>query len=808
MSSVSSSPRFPPRPAGGVGGAAGAPPTSPDPGETSFSRPARAPPGQDDDDPHLAPGASRRFIEAFFAVIPANSTAMPRATILECHSDLPGDTWDPRWRELYCNPLFATFMHWVGARVVLEATGNPSDTSFSASTSLGALIPRLERQFERLLREELARFWAEASDSRLIGSKLRTSHNLALMGTLSASIVFVDLQQARTDSAKAFLRQAIALWRRLGVPGEDPTEPQPRTADDFLINQQWIDCFWICCSSDNWQAFNAKGAPIMDAAREFPSAPLNVPFSMLSAIPSLLQRSADLPTPPALARATPLYRCRDFLGIMDPHREPPIPTDLRAVILDAAIARMGETGVTQIVMLLTAALARILRFTAWLREEARISMLELLIAEDLISRGVPPEPRSFDLPRSAPFPRSRLEEVLRNPLLPEPMRQRAFLLDLAAAMEAAVPPPLLAAIRTSDFAAFTEAVPPDLTRAQQLQLIGYVSQIWLTFMLLESPEPFESWAGQGHSEELAADEVPEPSSPQSPSSDDTSFSSADELLELWFTTGSFFDASRHAIIVSGNLRMILRSFQPHELGNNLFTITACFSAVYASWFHLLVLRRFRSLVARASPSDQAKALALHADIMEDVQACLNMLDGSGKDQYQAVRRLLQSILDGDSVRLSRSDLQMLRTARQARFGCPHADSVEGDGQCYLCAMESAKRGEAGHGTEQGAADPLADMPVYDMLGLESGTDSDSETAAPRATARPGRGSPELAYKRATVVRFSDEVTVHETYSNDEYPARSMLAPDHPDDVVPEEGEARAEANPVLGLMLQQRGLKT
>ncbi|KAI9023908.1 hypothetical protein DFJ74DRAFT_58225 [Hyaloraphidium curvatum] len=799
-----------PRPAAGppvaraasyaLGDALDRPATPPQPHATS-------PPPADDDGAPLAPGAALRFIEAFFAVVPPNSSALPRTTVLECHSDLPGDAWDPRWRAAFCHPLFTCFMHWIGARIVLEASGDPTNTAFSPAVLLGALVPRLERRFERLLREELARFWLDAAESRRIGANLHTPENLSLMWTLSAAVVFIDLQQARTDGAKAFLRQAVSLWRRLGVPGEDETEPPPQTLDDFLFRQQWLNCFNICCSADFWQAFNSKGTPAMDPAREFPTAPLHPALGALSAIPPPSQRPANGPVPPTLTAITPTFRYREFVGFLDPHREPPVPPETRAAILDWTITRMEEHGIGPFVCMLNAGLSRILRFTTWLRDEARLGMLEVLVAEDLLAKGAALDGSGFRLPEAVGMPRSRLEAVLRNPMLPEAVRQRAFLRDAVGAMEAAVPPAMAAALKASDFDAFSAAVSPDLDRGQQLQVISYVSQIWLTFMLLGSPEPFENWVGEDEDEEPLK-EIPEPSSPQSLSSDSTSVSFADELLELWFTTSSFLEASRHAIVVSGNLRMILRSFQPRELGNNLFTLTACFSSVYACWFHLLVLRRFRSIVARASASDQAQALALHADIMEDVQACLNMLEGSGREQYQAVRRLLQSILDGDETRLSRADLQMLRTARQARFGCTHADVDEGEGHCYLCAMESAKRGEAGGGSGQGASDPLADMPVYDLLDLDSGTDdSDSDAGTTRSKPRPGRGSPELAFKKATVVRFSDEITVHETYSNDEYPARSMLAPDHPDDAEPEDGEATAEANPVLSMMLEQRGLK-
>jgi hypothetical protein len=103
-------------------------------------------------------------------------------------------------------------------------------------------------------------------------------------------------------------------------------------------------------------------------------------------------------------------------------------------------------------------------------------------------------------------------------------------------------------------------------------------------------------------------------------------------------------------------------------------------------------------------------------------------------------------------------------------------------------------------------DPLSEIPIYDfpfqkkVLGYHS---LDPTSAA-------GTRFPSPSLRAGKSVRFLDRVTVYETFSAADYPARSRLAPDDPEMDAPtsvKQLEGEEGGGQMLSLLLNQREAK-
>ncbi|KAI9010766.1 hypothetical protein DFJ74DRAFT_685550 [Hyaloraphidium curvatum] len=231
-----------------------------------------------DDDPKLLPSAAPAFVAAFLSVIPPGSAVELRTTFLEAHAHYSGAPWphaDPRWRRFYLHPLFVCVVHWVGARV-LRDRGDPGDRQYSSEFTVAEVVDRHEKRFERLLREELDRFWDEAEQAQEEGDlkALHTEENLALQWALGIGMTFVSMQMQRPAAARAFIRHCIAIWRAMRVPGEDGFEPEISGLDDFLVYHSWVAIFWIVTMFELWVH---PGPPAADPNSDPPAPPGQLP---------------------------------------------------------------------------------------------------------------------------------------------------------------------------------------------------------------------------------------------------------------------------------------------------------------------------------------------------------------------------------------------------------------------------------------------------------------------------------------------------------------------------------------------------
>ena len=213
----------------------------------------------------------------------------------------------------------------------------------------------------------------------------------------------------------------------------------------------------------------------------------------------------------------------------------------------------------------------------------------------------------------------------------------------------------------------------------------------------------------------------------------------------------------------------------------LFSLSST-AATHAASFHLLVLRRFRSMVAGSHAAEQAKALTLYDELQSDIESCLDILKTTGNMQNQITRGLLQKLLDDAGAQLGPADVQMLKIAQQNFKFCKHMDEDgDADGACFLCASERAKPNSF-DSDETMLADPLARLPEMFLSGL--GWDSSAKK------------------KEKRYVRFADKVTVFEVQPMEDDDGEST--DEDAEDVATNAEAAEEIVKPSLDLLLMGR----
>ncbi|KAI9002525.1 hypothetical protein DFJ74DRAFT_775183 [Hyaloraphidium curvatum] len=810
-------------------------------------------------DAALAPGADAQLLDAFVASLPPGSWAIHVAAYREClevqqdgTAGSPGLAQaDPRWAALYRSPILVATVRWLGARAVLDRDGDPDGASLSPGTRLGTLVAVLERLWEALLEGELARFWAEAeaagarredverrgsltSLEKVAGSgdvpawdpeiagRLQTMENLALEWSLCVVAVFVDLHLSRAVSSRALLRQVAAMMRVVRVPGEDRLPAQLATFDDFFFSQQWVNCFWMLVVSELWFAASTDTEPLLDPVAEFPSVPYLMRPGLVASVPAPSGRPRGIPVPERILSIRRIT-CREYLGLVDPVRSTTLPAEDQETLLAGTVGRIAQLGPLPLRILLNYAVLKTAQLKSWARARG-LSVFDVLVAEHALESG----PAAGTTGSEVRY----LRRLAANPHLPEAIRRRRFVLRAVERVEGKLPPGLAKAARDADFDAFAAELPEMGPEGQQMVLASLLT-MRLACMLLGSPEPFADLRPGGEEADSPSrapdvehpayneqvEDLPDDASsllglsdvsadPDPPSESDASSDADLRLLELWFATPAFTSASRDAISISAWARLLPSRFTAAQLRASPFASIACNAAVLAAWFHLLVLRRFSAIAVRAPAALQARALELHGDILSDVHACLELLDASGRPGHAASAGLLRSVLEGEGDGLSRADLQILRTARQVVGRCPHLAGGDADGTCWVCAAGRAGRlrGEGDEAGGEDAGDPLARVAGYGLARADSAegvlSDATARVVTPESSLAASSASGSATAAGPRRVRFADAADVFETYSKEEYPARSMLAADHPEDAVRDPG-ADMGVMP-LAVMLEQR----
>lgn len=800
----------------------------------------------------LSTEANNAFLRTFADAIPPGSAMLVRKAFEEVHGlvgtggenrprrNPPIFRGDPRWPILYRHPLVVAVFQWAGAGIILQKPAQMRpNLNLERGTELAALFEDLESHMGLLLKRKLDAYWAKATRVLQTGdtSSLHDMESLSLSLSLTLAVLAADKELARPALALSFIKHLSGIWQFAGIPGEEGLQVDISRMDDFLFAQIHICSFWFVTTVNLALAAATNSPPVYDPVLDHPSLPSGAPIVPLISLPAPSEREPNGPTPAwLLARMIPL-RAREQLGWMDPLRPARFDWDqITATMLKRCISGVGEGGLGHLVVPCVYLGARTSDYRTWLRNEAGLRLLDVLMAEELLRRDgdgddslpglTEPEGRKR-LAKEAGLPRRYLERLSNNSFIAEAVRRRRFLRDAAGKIEAALPAAILDAARAGEVSGV-------LSGPEYTLLVPFLAAMRQMIMVMDSPEPFEDLgpregdisprdnghgSNSGSSDQDDEDDEPEP------------------LMRIWFNSATFGEAANSAAIISRTLRSVLDHWPRVILTVNLLAGPFSVSAIHAAWMHLLVLRRFRWLLGEASEAELAGALDLYNLIRAEIETCLELLDATGKPHFASTRTTLQGVLNGTRNSLSRSELQMLRLAKGSSRKCPHGiDS--GAGTCWSCTVESetsrrpSVTGLSGIDEPLVAKIPLIKAPKIDRRSSDSTISQSSlDSSSSISSSTVGRPTPtlpcvssfgEIATVIAIVpaleaaadevqakkrVRFADEIEIWETHHNEDYPARSQHAPDEPEDIARME-RLKAEAeekSKALGIMLLQRG---
>lgn len=601
---------------------------------------------------------------------------------------------DARWRDLYRADILVAVLDFVGLNCALLADDPGKTTTAAAdgfsesatSETLGELARRAETRFDAVLRLELERFKKEVEDAGSTGrttekktnntppgtDDLQTPANLALLWALFIAAAFVDIRMSRMDVGYTYLGLIASVFRSAGF--SDPTSAD--NLDDFHFRSLWNNIFWIATAFDFWVSFQTRRESHLDpsANKELAKAPMSVPPEwLLALIPHPSKRAIAAPIPPKLLNG-PRITAREFFGWADPLSEMEDKGEARALTLGFCVAGMKTNGTLQLASFLAYLALKISDFVRWLKEEAGLTMLELAVATEVLGSGQDEQPQIQTSNNHELLEPDFTNSIhLKSPHLQEAVRRRSFLLDALEAIIHALPLDVAEAIAAHDLTALQTALPrspPTVT----LMLMSNMAHVREMVMQLSSPELFSNFARYDDDDDND-DLIPIPDASLQAKDSQSSLTSSNATLtdnfeaslDLWFTSQAFQSASTNAVAISGLVRTLMATVAPAAL--QVFSVVLCYSATHAAWLHLLVLQRFRSLVAHATGSDLGKAEKLYNDVRDDVQVCIDYLKIAGSESHQPARLLLEELFEEGDTKLARADMEMLRLSRQVARRC-------------------------------------------------------------------------------------------------------------------------------------------
>ncbi|KAI9015607.1 hypothetical protein DFJ74DRAFT_680892, partial [Hyaloraphidium curvatum] len=645
--------------------------------------------GDDPADEYEPPDeASRVFGAALFSGLPVGTVFVTAAAYDALR--FGGAAADPRWRQFLAAPVLSAAVDWVGAAKLRGASGG-ADPPGAGPLPLKDAVPRLEKRARRVLTEELERFWADAEEAARGGSPsagtrpgegLHSMANLALLWALVVVVMVADHSMERGHGGRAMLKQIFAILDACGIPSQPlPGEgPADWGLDDLVFTGTWIGTYWSAFTQDCTNSILLNLPPLQNPPQDHPHVPANIPPVLIATLPAPTERPPNGPIPADLLR--PEYcrlPARDYLGWLDPLLVPPVHWSARDRALATHVSDVAAVGHNHFMHMSLYAATRIEEFRRWLGER-ELSVLDVLLAKEVaekagsIARAVR-QPGSGGDDVDAAY----LERLARNPFLPEAIRRRDHLYEAVQCLRRALPAAVATAGETGHIAELAGAL-PNLDVPQRMAVLGLLILSRQMSMSLCSPELFEDLDGWGRSAARAAAQFASPGPAEAPENE------TDMLRTVWFSSRSFAEASRHAMVISRQARSLVSDLGPERLRLFYFTGIACRAAISASWLHLLVLKRFRHIAARAAPHAQARAVAVHGAMSADVRACLDLLQASDLPPFQEARVVLRSIVEGDEVRLARADVQILTLARAVAARCPHGGGGGAEGACWICAV--------------------------------------------------------------------------------------------------------------------------
>lgn len=508
----------------------------------------------DDGPVELTAAGESLFTQAFLRAIPSNTATLHLASFREvlgkaAESDIDMDTakTDPRWPRFYGSPLLRAAVRWVGAGAVLHATlasGGADNTSFSSDGfPLAVLVGRLEKHLQKLIHDELERFWSEHKASRARRLKahavavspatsatdtphrldleerdssddLHSPENLALQWTLLFAAGFAQVQSGRTVATIALLKNLFDVFRALRIPGEESCPFQVRGVDDWVYKYLHIAIFWSSVVSALHISSASQQPALVDVLEDFPTVPVPCSNAALQSVPLPSERELNGPVSAELAAAAPPFIARQYLGWIDPplasETEMEQQRQFRSAVDSDTESESDETeqDATDSIlhlcfgqikednglMLQHPPLAQLLQkvtdYTTWLNTVAKLSHLDVLVAGELRTRGKESPLAVKQLLEASGTPELAIAFLLGNPHVSEALRRRQVLRDAVARIERPLPEEVSTAMNKSDLEGL-ERIFQGKPRNALVQLVAVLTKLQQLAMLLCTPEPFK-----------------------------------------------------------------------------------------------------------------------------------------------------------------------------------------------------------------------------------------------------------------------------------------------------------------------------
>ncbi|KAI9016227.1 hypothetical protein DFJ74DRAFT_679816 [Hyaloraphidium curvatum] len=457
--------------------------------------------------------------------------------------------------------------------------------------------------WERAVSAETARFSVEAVRRR--GEALRTPRALGLATALAGAALGLLRAHGigtpgagRANAARCveLVAAALDVCRAAGPFARSPPNPTgkdgaPPPLAAWLAHQMWLGTVFSCVLVKTFVAIGMAKAGMdpPDPVAGFADAPAPFPPHLLQRIPP--PRPGDT-VPAELLALAPDFTLGDLFGWQDPFAAPRSPnaTSARERVVAYACARIKETSSFYMGVIGFALRYRQAAFANWLRANAGISPVELLVVEDVFSKGAVRSGRPL-LPSWANRLESRFVSLVRDPAVREAVRRRAFFREAQDRMRNGLPLDVREALVSGDLALVREALPDFRSPDDMHALLSFVMVLQHAGLLAESPQPY--------SEATALMDVGPPS----------------EMHTIWWETRAFYEASRRAASLARFARLLL------ALGKGLnarsyYTPMACDAALQAAAASLRVLRRLDHLEGLAAGDSASLSAGGSGDISE------------------------------------------------------------------------------------------------------------------------------------------------------------------------------------------------
>lgn len=706
----------------------------------------------------------RPFDAAFLAAVPPHSPLVWRAAFSEARGKGSVDAKEVGgfrlWHDLFTHKLVDRTVAWLGATIQRDRAG--PDAANKASID----VDSLEGAFREGVAEAQARLHLVDTATNDESLELEL---LALQYSLTVAVFFVEMFMARPAVARALLETLAVLWRASRVPGEPGRPFQKQLLADFLLDQLRINLFWTFVSFQLTHAAQSRKPPLVDVVAEFPLAAAPLYRAELVSLPAPSTFAPDEPTPPNLLAFVVPLTCEEYLGWLSPDVRLADKAGVADRLLKLTLGAIPGSGIMAMPLLLRAVDVQIRSLSRTIASEGdgELSMLDVLVAEELVEREFAQYGRSFsdllgngegdgDDLASLLDPSESLASGMPSDLFATVVRKRLFLVDVLDKITAALPPGLLEAFNEGDPATMKQRLGYDAAVPIVMGLLVYLQQLKL---VVSAPEPFvdlfdpaslgTTKAGEN------ADNHLQQTTPMEP------------MIHIWFRSSSFEAAAEIARGISQNIRSFLKAFPPAKVKVGVTLLFYCAAATHAAWMHLLILQRVVTKHGPHSTKECVTALA-------DVEVCLEMLRAASRPHFTGIADILQGFLDGERSRLSQVELRSLRMARKLDVVCRHrqnnndSTTPSEDGICYAClASDGAEEDEPDFAT-------LADLSLESPMSPNSGGwGSFMSRSMPLSGSILRRRSGRLRKS----VGFKEDVDIWETWSEEDYPARSARAPD-------------------------------